>query len=128
MVSISLQLLPDELAVCRLEPGAPLPAWAMNGPLWSVTRTQSELSLVCDQANVPGQILAERDWRVFMVNGPLDFSLTGILFQLSAALAQAGVSLFALSTYDTDYILVKSERVQQALAAFTSAGFSVETA
>lgn len=121
---LTLALLPELFAVCRLQPQAPLPDW-VAGPFFSVTRTADELSIVCLQALLPAEVQAERNWRCLKVLGPLDFSLVGILASLSAALAEARISLFALSTFDTDYLLVKSAALQPALLALQRAGHSV---
>jgi hypothetical protein len=98
---MNLVLLPDLFAVCQFDPKAPLPAWSNAGSstLVSVTRTASELSIVCAQENVPEEnVRSERDWRCLMVEGPLDFSLTGVLSALLAPLAEAGVSVLAVET------------------------------
>ncbi len=108
--------------IIRLAPNQPIPAWAMNGAFSSITRTHDELSIVCEQRLIPRGLLAEGDRRAFMVQGPLDFSLTGILSALSGALARASVSIFAISTYDTDYILVQQQDLERASAALREAG------
>ena len=108
---LALSLLPDTLAICRLAPDAEVPAWAWTGEPASVTRTRDELSVVCRMDAVPKDVRAEAGWRCLKVDGPLDFALTGILAALSAPLAAAGISLFAVSTYDTDYLLVKAENL-----------------
>jgi uncharacterized protein len=121
-------VLPGELAVARLEPGGPLPAWASAGggdPLHAVVRTSSELSVVCAAARVPDGVRAERGWRALAVAGPLDFALTGVLAALAVPLAHAGVSIFAVSTYDTDHVLVRSERLGEAVEALRAAGHTV---
>lgn len=97
-----LQELPGTYSVCRLGPDAPAPS-----RFFSVTRTAEELSVVCHKEDIPAGARADHGWRCFRVAGTLDFSLTGVLASLAAPLAEAGVSLFALSTFDTDYILVK---------------------
>jgi hypothetical protein len=109
-------------AVCRLGPTEPVPAWATSGALCSVTRTPSELSVVCPHTSVPDGIQSEREWRCLAVAGPLDFVLAGILASLATPLAAAGIALFALSTYDTDYLLVKADQVPRAVEALTAAG------
>jgi len=117
---LRLRLLGDRLAVCRLAPDVALPSWlAWRGDLVSVTRTGQELSIVCPEGIVPAGITAERDWRAFEVEGPLDFALTGILAGLAAPLAEEGISIFAISTYDTDYILVRAADLQQAQAVLS---------
>lgn len=119
---LDLRVLPEALAVCRLPAGAPVPAWALAGGWFAVTRTADELSVVCAEALAPADVQAERGWRLLQVQGPLDFGLTGVLAALAVPLGQAGVSLFAVSTYDTDYVLVKADRLAAALTALTAAG------
>ena len=121
-VELTLHVLPGEWAVCRLPAGAALPAWATAGVWFSVTHTAAELSVVCTEALVPADVTAERGWRAVQVAGPLDFSLTGVLAALANPLAAAGVSLFAVSTYDTDYILVKAAHWEAARRAWQAAG------
>lgn len=123
---LTLTLLPDTFAVCRLAPTAPIPAWADAGHFTAITRTPDELSIVCRQDHVPDDITAERDWRCLKVAGPLDFALTGILAALAAPLAHAGISIFALSTYATDYLLVKETSIAQAVTVLRDAGWIVQ--
>jgi hypothetical protein len=123
---LSLRLLPDPLAVCRLLPSEPVPAWALASPFFSVTRTEKELSIVCRDALVPGDVRAERGWRAFELEGTFDFSLTGVLASLLEPLARAGVSIVAISTYDTDYVLVRGESLSRAVAALRGAAHRVD--
>lgn len=116
-----LLLLPQRLAVCRLAPDAAIPSWAA-GPFFSITRTADELSVVCPEDAVPADVRCESGWRAFQVAGPLDFSLTGILAAIAAPLAAAGVSIFAVSTFDTDYVLVKEANLARAIDALREAG------
>lgn len=125
MPSLPLTLLPDHLAVCRLAPDAPLPAWVAGPGFASVTRTDEELSIVVREDRVPGDGVAVGPWRALKVQGPLDFALTGILAALTAPLADAGISLFAIATYDTDYILVRAETLDAAITALKAAGHRV---
>lgn len=120
-------MLPGELAVAQLDPGAPPPAWAdpSDGALHAVVRTPGELTVVCDAARVPAGVSAERGWRALEVEGLLDLALTGVLAAIAAPLARAGVAIFAVSTFDTDYVLVRSERLADAVAALRAAGHSV---
>jgi len=113
-VTVSLRLLPDRLAVCRLEPGSPLPEWSAGGGFRSVSWTADETSVVCSEANVPAKVRAERGWRAFMVEGPLDFGQTGVLAGIAQPLAAAGISIFSVSTFDTDYVLVRDAAVVEA--------------
>jgi hypothetical protein len=105
--NLTLTALAGSYSVCRLGPSATIPGWVPGGGFVSVTRTADELSIVCPAGNVPSGVRAETGWRVLQVQGPLDFALTGILAALATTLAGAGISLFAISTYDTDFILVK---------------------
>jgi hypothetical protein len=127
-VPLNLNLTGDRLAVCRLAPGDELPTWATAGlptSITSITRTVTELSVVCPESVAPEATKAVRGWRVFQVEGVLDFALTGILASLAQPLAEAGVSLFALSTYDTDYVLVQEKDLDRAIEALTGAGHQV---
>jgi len=111
--------------VARLPPDAPIPEWASQGRVTSVTRTPRELSIVCDEAAVPPEVLCERGFRAFVIEGPLDFSLTGVLAAVVSPLAAAKISLFAFSTYETDYVMVKDERLEAAIAALRAVGLTV---
>lgn len=128
MEHLTLNLLSQTFAIARLQPNDPIPAWALGGAFSSVTRTRDELSIVCEQRLIPPGLKYEGGRRAFMVQGPLDFSLTGILSALSGALAQAGISIFAISTYDTDYILVREEDLDRASAALRDAGCTLQPA
>lgn len=119
--SLTLSLLLETLAVCRLAPDTPLPDWAA-GEFVSITRTPDELSIVCAERVVPSSVRCERGWRCLKVAGPLDLSLTGVLASLAVPLAEARIALFAVSTYDTDYLLVKEVEVERALDALKRAG------
>ncbi len=110
---MKLEIVDDEFSVCRLAAGAPLPS-----RFFSATRTLEELSLVCFSGEEPEGSQVESGWRCFRVAGTLDFALTGVLSSIAGPLATAGVSLFAVSTFDTDYVLVKDlEAARRALEA-----------
>ena len=121
-----MSTLPDELAVVRLPPDAAVPWWANHpenrGTFCSITRTPYELSIVTDFAAASAAERREGPWTAFMVHGPLDFALTGILSKISGALANAGVSIFAISTFDTDYVLVPSADAERARSALAASG------
>lgn len=125
LTDLPILLLPERLAVCRLPAETDIPGWAQSTDLLSITRTRNELSIVCAERLVPPEVRAESGWRVFQVQGPLDFALIGMLAALVTPLSQAGVSVFALSTYETDYILVKESALPRAQQALTQAGFLV---
>lgn len=124
-MSLELTLLPDELSVCRLPGGASLPAWAISGGLTSVTWTAEETSVVCVATVVPDDVQMDAGWRAFAVAGPLDLGLTGVLLSIARPLADAGVAVFAVSTYDTDYVLVKQSSLDAATTALRSFGHHV---
>ena len=126
MQNLSLQLLPERLAICRLEPHEPLPDWVARFPFWSITRTHDELSIVMPEESVPAGWKQETGWRCLKVCGPLEFSVTGILVSLAAPLAEAGVSIFALSTYGTDYLLIREADLESARRALAANGHVVE--
>lgn len=112
--------------MARLAADAALPDWATRGEFFSVTRTSEELSVVCLAAQIPGGISAEKGWRALKVNGPFALSEVGVLAALAAPLADAKVSLFAISTFDTDYLLVSEKQLPAAVAALRSAGHYVQ--
>ena len=122
---LTLMVLPGEYAVCRLSADEGIPAWATRGELWSAARTQMELSIVCAAADVPGGVRSEFGWRIFRLEGPFDFSLTGILDAVLAPLARAEVAIFAFSTFDTDYVMVKEEKVSAAQDALVAHGHRI---
>jgi hypothetical protein len=122
---LTLEVLADELAVCRLASDAHVPDWAWSEGFTSVTRTEDELSVVCAAEPVPVDIKHTPGWRALKVRGPLDFSLVGILAGLSNILADAGIPIFAISTYDTDYLLVRREQLDAAAEALKAAGYEV---
>jgi len=123
--ALVLELMTESLSIVRLKPDAPLPGWA-GGTWWSMTRTPEELSVVCETGMVPPGVSCAGPWRALKVRGPLDFALTGVLDRIAGPLAAAGISLFAVSTYDTDYVLVRRERVDEAIACLREAGLVVQ--
>ena len=117
-----LTALEERLAVCRLDPDAGLPGWADRGRFLSCTWTEAELSLVVSETAVPEGVRCQRGWRALRVHGPLEFSQVGVLASLALPLARRGVSVFVVSTYDTDYLLVPGERLDDAVEALRLAG------
>lgn len=107
-------------AVCRFAPDAPLPSWVFHdgASMWCMMRTPDELSLVCPEDDLPPSVeRVERGWRALQLEGPIPFEETGVLASLVGPLARAGVPVFALSTYDTDWLLVKELDLEKARAA-----------
>ncbi len=121
-----LEKLPDDLTVCKAASTADLD---LGAGFYFIARTDGEPSLVCRTSETPARTAARDDgWRGFRVEGPLDFSLVGVLSKLTAVLAESGIPVFAVSTYDTDYILVKAENFGRAEAALERAGYGVREA
>jgi hypothetical protein len=135
--NLTLSVMPGRYAICRLGPDDPVPDWAGLEPgrpsfastavpssaeFLSVTRTAEELSVVCAESRVPQSVKCERGWRILKVEGPLDLSLTGIFAALAAPLAEARITIFAVSTFDTDYLLVKDAHLSRAVETLVRAG------
>jgi len=122
---LSLSILQGRFAVCRLEKEEPVPEWGVRGDFISITRTVDELSIVCLEDGVPYSVRCEKGWLCLKVEGPLDFSLTGVLASLTAPLAEAKISIFVLSTFDTDYLMVKEKDLEAAASVLTGAGHTI---
>lgn len=121
---MKLKLFPGEYAVCQPRVLADVP---IEDEFWFLGKTDEEISLVCRAESVPDDAAkSEADWRMFRVEGVLDFSLVGILSRLTGVLAEAGIPVFAVSTFNTDYLLVKKDRLTDAVAALSAAGYSVD--
>ncbi len=123
---LDLEVLDARFAICRLDPAAEIPDWALAGSFSSISRSAAEISIVCEQQAVPQGIDCQRGWRAIQVVGPLDFSLVGVLASLALPLAKARVSLFAVSTFDTDYILVRAKKLGRALRVLRDFGHRCE--
>ena len=123
--SLHLSVLEGRLAVCRLDPSAEMPAWATGAPFFSVTRTPDELSIVCPEERVPAGVTCERGWRAFKFEGPFEFGMMGVLASVAAPLAQSEVSILAIATYDTDYVLVEESQLVLAMQALRERGHEV---
>jgi hypothetical protein len=123
--NLKLSPLPETFAICRLEADAMIPRWAGTGLFFSITRTSDELSVICAEANVPSGVLCNRGWRCLKVDGPLEFNAIGVVASLAQPLAAAGVSIFVVSSYDTDYLLVKRENYERAVGILSESGHQV---
>ena len=123
---LELSILQERFAISRLAPNALLPAWATQGAFYSVTRTCDELSIIAEESRVPVGTQAQPGWRVLKVHGPFVLSEVGVLASLTAPLAEAKVSLFVVSTFDTDYLLVTQEQLTSAIVALERAGHSIQ--
>lgn len=119
---LEYSVLPARFAVCRLRWDSALPEWANASTFLSITRTADELSVVCDENCVPKDVRAEGGWACIQLQGPFPFQMTGVLAAILNPLAAAEIGIFAISTFDTDYILVKAEQLQAAKDALSVAG------
>jgi hypothetical protein len=122
---IHLQLLPGNFAVCRLPASEPVPAWAASTVFSSITRTADELSIICPSGRVPAGVKHDPGWRLLKFQGPFAFNAVGVLASVATPLAAAGVSILAVATFDTDYVLVQSGQLDSAAQALKSAGHTL---
>ena len=122
---LELSLLPGRFAISKLAPDAHLPAWAARGSFYSVTCTRDELSIIVEEAYVPAGTQSQSGWRVLKVQGSFLLSEVGVLVSLTAPLADARVSVFVVSTFDTDYLLVTEEQLASAIVALDRAGHAI---
>jgi hypothetical protein len=122
---LTLSLHEEQFALARLDPGDDFPEWALEGSFASVTRTVEEISILCPEGAVPTGVLHEGGWRCLGVVGDLDFSLAGVIASLAEPLAAAGVAILLVSTYDSDYLLVKEDRLEHASQALAEAGHTL---
>jgi uncharacterized protein len=123
--TLELSLLPETFAICRLAPEAAVPEWATQGKFFSITRSSDELSVIAERALVPDRLRTNASWRVMKLHGPFDFSEVGVLASLLEPLAAAGVGVFTISTFDTDYLLVQSSQLREAVAGLRNAAHTV---
>lgn len=124
-MQLQLEVLDERYTVYRLPPGSALPGGVLGGRFFSITQTEEELSIVCESAIPLAADRAESGWACLKVRGPLDFTLTGVLANLASLLAAVEISIFAISTYDTDFILVKADNLQRAIDTLTHGGHTV---
>ena len=125
--TLDLTVEPGELAVCQLAAEATVPGWATRGGFHAIVRSPGELTVVCDAAHVPGDARSQKGWRYFSLAGPIAFTETGIVASIAVPLADAGVGIFVISTFDTDYVLVPGSRLADAVRALESAGHRIRT-
>jgi hypothetical protein len=123
--ALSISVLRGGYCVLHFPPDAGIPAWATQGDFFSITRSEGELSVVCGLQNLPAENQIAKEWRVLKVHGPFSFDEIGVLASLVQPLANEEVSVFAVSTFDTDYLLVPSDRLQKAIQTLRDAGHSV---
>jgi uncharacterized protein len=125
MSMIAMSLVEGNFGITRLDKEEAIPEWCLKGDFYSITKTADELSIVCSEDFIPIGVTCEKDWKVLKIDGPLDFSLVGILSSISNVLATQSISIFAISTYDTDYILVKAVDLDRSIKALSKAGYAM---
>ena len=123
--SLTISVCPGRFAIARFTPDAEIPAWATQGTFISVTRTSEELSVVCGEESVPSGFDAARGWRLYKLEGPFAFDEVGVLASVAGPLAEAAIGIFVVSTFDTDYILVKEEKFAEAEQVLKQAGHRI---
>ena len=125
---LALKVVPATFGICRLSPQRRIPRWVHRSVFYSISRSPDELSIVCEQDLIPQQVRCEGDWKAIRVLGPLDLSMIGVLHSLAGPLTRAGISIFFLSTFDTDYLLVREKNLRRAVSVLEAAGhrFDVE--
>lgn len=126
MEKLKIKLLDGTYAVCQMENTEKVPSWIEEKGFFSVTKTEDEISVVMLQDKISKDIKAEKDWRILKVEGTLDFSLIGILAKISSVLAENQISIFVISTFNTDYILVKEEKIEKAMAVLSQEGYEIK--
>jgi uncharacterized protein len=119
---LKFRQLSGTYAIVRLDPQAPIPGWANRGEFTSISRSSDELSVVCPTGNLPSDVHSPHRWVCLKLEGPFPFSLTGVLLSFIKPLSESGVPIFAISTFDTDYVLIQEEFAARALAVLQSAG------
>lgn len=122
---LHLLTIPGLFAVCKLPPAERVPTWATAADFYSITRTQDELSVVCPEYVVPVDVRSEKGWRCLRVAGAIEFTAIGVLVSLVSPLAEKGISVFAISTFDTDYLLVKENDWPATLTSLKCAGHTI---
>ena len=119
-------LFRDSFAICKLDKDAPVPGWAYAGSFVSITRTPDELSITCAQSYVPEKIQCQKDWRCLKVQGPFDFSVIGVIASFATLLAEFGISIFVVCTFETDYLLVQESDLEKTANALLQQGHQVD--
>ena len=121
-MKLKFRRLNEAYAIVRLAPQAVVPPWSIKGEFTSISRTADELSIVCPAENLPRDVDSPHDWICLKLEGPFPFSQTGVLLSFIDPLSSKGIPIFAISTYDTDYVLIQEEWASAAVAALQEAG------
>ena len=125
--ALKLSLLEEKYGICSLPKDAPIPHWVSKESLVSITRTDKELTIVCKQDIIPSKLQSDLNWRCFKIDGSFDLSQIGVISSISSPLADAGISIYVISTYDTDYFLVKDDNLEKTISVLSNFGHSITT-
>ncbi len=123
---LQLSLLKDKYGIRTLPNTAPIPDWALTQSLASITRTEKELTIVCRLEILPSQYQSGLNWRCFKIDGSFDLNQIGVISSISSPLADAGISIYVISTYDTDYFLIQEQNLEQAISVLSNSGHSIK--
>lgn len=124
--TIVLKLLEGIFGVCKLGAKDEIPTWVNGDKFISITRTEEEMSIVCEENNIPQNVVYEPDWRILKIEGILDFSMIGIIAKISSILAEKGISIFVISTFNTDYILIKEKNINNAIEVLEERNYNIK--
>jgi len=122
---LQLSLLKDKYGICTLPNTAPIPDWALTQSLASITRTEKELTIVCRREILPSQYQSDLKWRCFKIDGSFDLNQIGVISSISSPLADAGISIYVISTYDTDYFPIQEQNLEQTISVLSNSGHSI---
>ncbi|MBC8470843.1 MAG: ACT domain-containing protein [Planctomycetes bacterium] len=122
---LQLSLLKDKYGICTLPNNAPIPDWALTQSLASITRTEKELTIVCRLEILPSQYQSGLNWRCFKIDGSFDLNQIGVISSISSTLADAGISIYVISTYDTDYFLIQEQNLEQTISVLSDIGHNI---
>ncbi len=122
---LQLSLLKDKYGICTLPNTAPIPDWALTQSLASITRTEKELTIVCRLEILPSQYQSDLKWRCFKIDGSFDLNQIGVISSISSPLADAGISIYVISTYDTDYFLIKEQNLEKTISTLSDIGHNI---
>jgi len=123
---LQLSLLKDKYGICTLPNNAPIPDWALTQSLASITRTEKELTIVCRREILPSQYQSDLNWRCFKIDGSFDLNQIGVISSISSPLADAGISIYVISTYDTDYFLIQEQDLEKTISVLSSSGHAIK--
>jgi len=122
---LQLSLLKDKYGICTLPNTAPIPDWALTQSLASITRTEKELTIVCRLEILPSQYQSDLNWRCFKIDGSFDLNQIGVISSISSPLADSGISIYVISTYDTDYFLIKEQNLEKTISVLSNSGHAI---